>query len=90
MPVHVLRPDPIFKGLGTDPLLFESHYWEIKAAPEGFDLLASTENVRVQAIRHRQHLIYGTQFHPEVSSADCPAGFTLLQNFFSLAGLRKE
>ncbi len=89
MPVHVRKPDPIFQGLGTDPVLFESHYWEIKEVPEGFDLLASTENVRVQAIRHKEHMIYGTQFHPEVSSAECPAGFTLLQNFFSLVGLRK-
>jgi GMP synthase-like glutamine amidotransferase len=90
MPVHVVKPDPIFDGLGADPVLFESHYWEIKELPKGFDLLASTENVRIQAIRHQQHLIYGTQFHPEVSSDDCQDGFVLLQNFFRLAGLRKD
>jgi GMP synthase-like glutamine amidotransferase len=90
VPVHVVKPDPIFKNLGTDPVFFESHYWEIKEVPEGFDLLASTESVRVQAIKHREHLIYGTQFHPEASSPECPDGFTLLRNFFQLAGLRKD
>jgi len=30
MPVRVGKPDPIFKNLGTDPVFFESHYWEIK------------------------------------------------------------
>jgi len=90
LPIHVLTPDPLFAGLGPEPVLFESHYWEIKQVPEGFDLLASTPDVRVQAIRHRQHLIYGTQFHPEASSAEHPDGFALLRNFFRLAGLRKE
>ncbi len=83
-PIQVIKDDPIFAGLGSDPIFFESHYWEVKEVPQGFDLLASSENVRVQAIRHQKYLIYGTQFHPEVNSADCRAGFTLLQNFFSL------
>lgn len=90
MPVQVIKPDPIFAGLGMTPVLFESHYWEIKELPQEFDLLASTENVRIQAMRHKQHLIYGTQFHPEASSPEHPAGYVLLQNFFRLAGLRKD
>jgi GMP synthase-like glutamine amidotransferase len=84
MPVQVVKDDPIFAGLGSTPTFFESHYWEIKEVPEGFDLLASTENVRVQVIKHKQFLIYGTQFHPEVSSAENRDGFTLLKNFFSM------
>jgi GMP synthase (glutamine-hydrolysing) len=89
LPIHVIKDDPVFQGLGTDPVFFESHYWEIKEVPKGFDLLASSADVRVQVIKHQQHLIYGTQFHPEVNAADCPDGFTLLQNFFRLAGLGK-
>lgn len=83
LPVQVIQPDPLFAGLGSAPIFFESHYWEIKEVPEGFDLLASTENVRVQAIKHKQYPIYGTQFHPEASSAEHRDGFRLLQNFFS-------
>ncbi len=87
LPVTLVKPDPIFAGLPNSPTFFESHYWEIKQVPEGFDLLASTDNVRIQVIKHRQHLIYGTQFHPEVNFAGQQDGYLLLKNFFRLAGL---
>ncbi len=83
LPVHVLRDDPLFAGLGSAPVFFESHYWEIKEIPAGFDLLASTADVRVQVIRHKTLPIYGTQFHPEASTPENPDGFHLLKNFFS-------
>ncbi len=90
MPIQVVQDDAastgLFAGLGRQPILYESHYWEIKEIPPVFDLLASSPDVRVQAIRHRSLPIYGTQFHPEVHSAEYPAGRLLLQNFFRLAG----
>jgi GMP synthase-like glutamine amidotransferase len=83
-PVHVVKDDPLFAGLGSDPVFLESHYWEIKDVPQGFDLLASTAAVRVQAIKHTTFPIYGTQFHPEASTPECPDGLRLLRNFFQL------
>jgi GMP synthase-like glutamine amidotransferase len=88
LPVHVLKDDPLFNSLGNDPVFFESHYWEIKELPAGFKLLASTPDVRVQAIRCQHLPIYGTQFHPEASMPAYPDGFRLLENFFRLAALR--
>lgn len=90
MPVHVVKEDPIFKSLEHDPVFFESHYWEIKEVPVGFDLLASTDNVRVTAIKHQAYPIYGTQFHPEVNSTENRNGLTLLENFFRTTGIRKD
>jgi GMP synthase (glutamine-hydrolysing) len=87
MPVQVIKDDPIFESLGDQPIFFESHYWEIKQVPDEFELLASTEECKVQTIRHKQFLIYGTQFHPEVNSAEHRDGRKLLANFFRLAGL---
>ena len=84
LPVTVLRDDPIFDSLPRPPVFFESHYWEIKQLPQGFDLLASTSAVEVQCIRHKSLPIYGTQFHPEASSPEHPDGFALLRNFFKL------
>lgn len=89
MPAHVVMGDPIFEGLGHDPIFFESHYWELKEVPKGFELLASTDNVPVTAIKHRDYPIYGTQFHPEVNSVENRDGFTLLENFFRTTGIRK-
>ena len=64
-PVTRVAEDPLFEGLGPTPTFLEMHYWEAKQVPEGFRLLASTENCRVQAMRRVDRLVYGTQFHPE-------------------------
>lgn len=89
-PVHVVTPDPLFDGLEA-PVFLEAHYWEAKSIPPGFDLLASTDASRIQALRQTGTLVYGTQFHPEayiVGSSDChswlidlvyPNGYTQTQ-----------
>jgi GMP synthase-like glutamine amidotransferase len=87
MPVQVVQGDPIFDGLGKEPVFFESHYWEIKQVPPGFELLASTENCKVQTIRSSNLAVYGTQFHPEVNSAEHRDGRKLIENFFRIAGV---
>lgn len=85
LPIQIIQPDPVFEGLQQPPVFFESHYWEIKELPEEFVLLASTQAVRCQVIKHRTFPVYGTQFHPEVNDAQHPDGFTLLHNFFKMA-----
>lgn len=87
LPVYVVKQDPIFAGLGDYLVVFESHYWEIKELPAEFELLASTDDCRVQVMRHKEHRIYGTQFHPEVHTPTQPDGRLLLANFFRLAGI---
>jgi GMP synthase-like glutamine amidotransferase len=89
-PVQVVKADPLFEGLGQEPVFFESHYWEIKALHPDFELLASTADCRIQAMKHKHYPIYGVQFHPEVSSAEHPDGRRLLVNFFRLAGVRSS
>jgi GMP synthase (glutamine-hydrolysing) len=87
LPVTVVQDDPIFAGLGSTPVFFESHYWEVKQLPDDFLLLASTQECEVQIIRHKDCLIYGSQPHPEVHDDQYPDGRTLLTNFFRLAGV---
>lgn len=87
MPVRVLQSDPLFDGLGEEPMLWERHYWEVKEAPPGFEVLASTDACRIQAIRHAGKLVYGTQFHPERYTEEHAAGRKLLINFFKIAGI---
>lgn len=66
IPVRILKPDPLFDGLGEKPAFLTAHYWEVKEVPPGFELLASSDACRIQAIRWTGKLVYGTQFHPEV------------------------
>ncbi len=89
MPVRVLEPDPLFEGLGKEPVFFEAHYWEVKETPPHFRLLASTDECRIQAIKQEDKLVYGTQFHPELYDQDHDDGRRLLANFFRLAGTVK-
>jgi GMP synthase-like glutamine amidotransferase len=63
--VHVLKADPLFNSLGEEPVFLAAHYEEVKAIPPGFELLASSDLCRIQAIRQIEKLVYGTQFHPE-------------------------
>lgn len=79
------KSDPLFAGIGPVNHLYESHYCEIKTLPPDFQLLASTPECRIQAMKHRRRLLYGVQFHPEDYSDRFPDGRRLLENFFHLA-----
>ncbi len=86
-PVRVLEPHRLFDGLGERPVIYESHYWEVKSVPDGFTLLASSETCRLQAIAHERWPLFGTQFHPEVNDDEHPDGRRLIENFFRIAGV---
>jgi len=86
-PVRILKADPLFDGLGEEPVFFEAHYWEVKEAPPAFEVLASTDACRIQAIKRIGKPVYGTQFHPEHYTEEHPDGRQLLANFFKVAGI---
>ncbi|MCK4392541.1 hypothetical protein KAX17_06510, partial [Candidatus Bipolaricaulota bacterium] len=74
VPVHVLRSDPLFDGLGEEPVFLAAHYWEVKEVPPGFELLASSDACQIQVIKQVGKFVYGTQFHPEAyteAQANC-------------------
>jgi GMP synthase (glutamine-hydrolysing) len=82
--LNVLQEDPLFVGCGSPPVVYESHYCEIKTLPEGFRLLASTPECRIQAMRHEKRPLIGLQFHPEDYSDLFPDGRIILENFLRL------
>jgi len=51
--------------------------------PEGFDVTAFTAEGEIMAIQHRDHPLYGVQFHPE--SILTPHGKRLLESFLHVA-----
>jgi GMP synthase-like glutamine amidotransferase len=87
LPVAVQAPHPWLAGLGQAPEVFQDHYWEIKAAPAGFRVLAASEVCGVQALAHERLPLFGTQFHPELYDDAHPAGRDLIKNFFRLSGI---
>ena len=87
MPVRIVKRDPLFDGLPDEIVVPQRHYAECKQLPPEFDLLASSDECKVQIIKHRDRPVYGTQFHPEIYDNEHPHGKILLRNFFRLAGI---
>lgn len=82
LPLQVVAEDPIFAGLPAEIVMREEHYWEVKALPAGFVRLAESETCRIQAMRHAERPLFGTQFHPERYDDAHPHGRRMLMNFF--------
>lgn len=90
MPVKIIKADPLFQGFPEHAVVREFHAFEVKELPSEFDLLASSDGCRIQAIRHKSKIMYGTQFHPEHFDAEHPDGEKIVANFFTIAGLRPK
>lgn len=86
-PIQVVKADPLFAELPDPFVVRESHTCEIKQLPAEFELIATNENCRVQAMKHRSCPLWSTQFHPEAWQDEYPHGRQILSNFFRLAGI---
>lgn len=86
LPVEILDGDGLLRDLPREIVVFQDHGDEISALPTGFRVLASSPHCDVQAIADTERRWWGTQFHPEESSLEHPAGERVLRNFFTLAG----
>jgi GMP synthase (glutamine-hydrolysing) len=84
-PIEQIGADPLFAHLPRCFQAIEDHYWEVKELPVQFEWLARNDLCAIQAFRHRQRPLYGTQFHPERYEENFPHGRQILANFFALA-----
>lgn len=90
MAVKVIKPDPFFNGLGAEIMIQQFHAYEVTSLPKAFEILASSDLCRVQAVKHKDKPIYGTQFHPEHFNPEHPDGEILLKNFFIATGVKTK
>ena len=74
----LFKPSPLLT-LSDDPLVWMSHGDRIKSLPEGFEVLARTNNSPIAAMGDQERGYYGLQFHPEVGHT--PAGGEILGRF---------
>jgi len=58
---------------------------ETALLPDTLQITATTQDGLVMALQHKNHPVYGVQFHPE--SVLTEHGYQLLANFLNLAGL---
>ena len=71
--------DRLFKGLEDDMEVWMSHGDKLGKLPEGFVVVAQTENAPFAGIANEDKELYGIQFHPEVTHTK--RGTELLKNF---------
>ncbi|MCR5094539.1 MAG: aminodeoxychorismate/anthranilate synthase component II [Lachnospiraceae bacterium] len=75
---------PIFAGCSerTPVARYHSLAASRETLPAELKVIAETEEQEIMAVMHRQHSIYGVQFHPE--SILTPEGKTMLRNFLAI------
>ncbi len=83
--VSVIQDGGILEGMKPSFTAWESHNDEVVTLPEGFQVLARSENCAIQAMRHVDRDVYGVQFHPEVYHTT--RGVEVFRNF--LKAVRK-
>ncbi|MAZ43967.1 MAG: glutamine-hydrolyzing GMP synthase [Legionellales bacterium] len=73
--------NPLFAGKANqkEQSVWMSHGDKVTAVPEGFTILATSDNTDVAAMAHLEKNWFGLQFHPEVTHSRY--GQTLIQNF---------
>lgn len=69
----------LFDGLSDKNISWMSHTDYIEKAPEGFRIVAHTENCPCAAMENKERKLYGIQFHPEVNHT--VDGTKMLHNF---------
>jgi len=80
-PIKRVKGDRLFAGLPQTMMMRCAHYCEVKRLPPDFELLASSGHCHIEAMRHVEWPLYGTQFHPEAYEAPFFDGRHLLENF---------
>jgi len=84
--LHIHDKKDLFHGLEDTETVWMSHGDGLLTVPEGFEVIGSTRNSPIAAIRDKKRKFYGVQFHPEV--AHTPHGKEIMRNFlFRIAEL---
>ena len=69
----------LLKDVSNASTMWMSHGDSVASLPDGFEVLAHTENTPCAAIAHPAKHFYGVQFHPEVVHST--EGSSLIRNF---------
>ena len=87
--LRVIKDDDLFYGFNSQSVVWMSHGDALIKEPEGFEVIAWTDNSPICAIRNKDKKIYGVQFHPEVVHTE--RGDEILRNFvYRICGCKGE
>lgn len=81
--------NPLFRGIAPGTQVWMSHGDTIARIPEDYEIIGSTEDVKVGAYRIAGEETYGIQFHPEVYHTT--EGKEILKNFLvNICGCKQD
>ncbi|MEL6844655.1 MAG: glutamine-hydrolyzing GMP synthase, partial [Bacteroidota bacterium] len=87
--LEATKENVLLKGISAQSQVWMSHGDTIMELPEGYELIGSTESVKVAAYQHTSEAVFGLQFHPEVTHS--LEGAQILQNFlYDVCGLKGD
>ncbi len=90
--LSVATQSPLFDGVwvkGENHQVWMSHGDRVTRLPDGFKVIATSENAPYAAVADEVRRFYAVQFHPEV--VHTPDGAKLLSNFVhKIAGLKSD
>ncbi len=77
--LEINKRNKIFNNITDKEIVWMSHGDRVEVLPDGFEVIASSENSPYAAIADEEHDIYAFQFHPEVHHT--VEGSAMLKNF---------
>ena len=77
--LHIDDPTDLLTNVEQNSTMWMSHGDSCTQLPDGFKILAHTDNTSCAAIAKHQEKLYGVQFHPEVIHSEY--GTALIRNF---------
>lgn len=78
--------DALMEHVQQGGIVWMSHGDTITSLPEGFRIIASTEDVAAAAFRIDGEQTWGVQFHPEAFHSE--QGMQILENFLNVTGIK--
>lgn len=69
----------LFKDCDDERVVWMSHSDRVDELPEGFEVIATSDNSPYAAIANEEKKVYAMQFHPEVQHSE--EGYLMLRNF---------
>ncbi|MBD3329943.1 glutamine-hydrolyzing GMP synthase [Candidatus Peregrinibacteria bacterium] len=82
--VEFLERKGIFEDINEKETAWMSHFDQVEKLPEGFSVVAKTDDCPVAAMADYKRNIYTLQFHPEVTHTPC--GMKILKKFVEITG----
>ncbi len=86
--VNFAKREGVFEDVEDEEKVWMSHFDQVVKMPEGFELVAATDDCPIAAMANFKKNIFCLQFHPEVTHTPC--GMKILESFVEVTGAKRE